>query len=86
MGLSVPLRFRGQSNADSTSTLVTTQRARALLLRETRDREAAADLAAEVFAAVLLAAGRYAEQGESATPWVIGIARNKLLMSSAAGA
>jgi RNA polymerase sigma factor (sigma-70 family) len=53
----------------------------AYLLRETRDREAAADLAAEVFAAVLLAAGRYAEQGESATPWVIGIARNKLLMS-----
>jgi RNA polymerase sigma-70 factor, ECF subfamily len=53
----------------------------AFLLRETRDREAAADLAAEVFAAVLLSAGRYAEQGESATPWVIGIARNKLLMS-----
>jgi len=53
----------------------------AFLLRETRDREAAADLAAEVFAAVLLAAGRYAEQGSSATPWVIGIARNKLLMS-----
>ena len=51
------------------------------LLRETRDREAAADLAAEVFAAVLLSAGRYAEQGESATPWVLGIARNKLLMS-----
>jgi RNA polymerase sigma factor (sigma-70 family) len=53
----------------------------AFLLRETRDREAAADLAAEVFAAVLLSASRYAEQGESATPWVIGIARNKLLMS-----
>jgi RNA polymerase sigma factor (sigma-70 family) len=53
----------------------------ALLLRETLDREAAADLAAEVFAAVLLAAGRYAEQGESATPWVLGIARNKVLMS-----
>ena len=53
----------------------------AFLLRETRDREAAADLAAEVFAAVLLSAGRYAEQGESATPWVLGIARNKLLMS-----
>ena len=30
----------------------------AFLLRETRDREAAADLAAEVFAAVLLSAGR----------------------------
>jgi len=53
----------------------------AFLLRETRDREAAADLAAEVFAAVLLSASRYAVQGESATPWVIGIARNKLLMS-----
>jgi len=53
----------------------------AYLLRETRDPELAADLAAEVFAAVLLAAGRYAEQGDSATPWVIGIARNKLLMS-----
>ena len=53
----------------------------AFLIRETRDREAAADLAAEVFAAVLLSAGRYADQGESATPWVIGIARNKLLMS-----
>ena len=53
----------------------------AFLLRETRDREASADVAAEVFAAVLLSAGRYAEQGQSATPWVIGIARNKLLMS-----
>lgn len=53
----------------------------AFLLRETRDREAAADLAAEVFAAVLLSAARYAEQSESATPWVLGIARNKLLMS-----
>jgi RNA polymerase sigma factor (sigma-70 family) len=53
----------------------------AYLLRESRDREVAADLAAEVFATVLLAAGRYAEQGASATPWVIGIARNKLLMS-----
>lgn len=53
----------------------------AYLMRETRDPEAAADLAAEVFAAVLLAAHRYTEQGESAAPWVIGIARNKLLMS-----
>jgi RNA polymerase sigma-70 factor (ECF subfamily) len=53
----------------------------AYLLRETRDREAAADLAAEVFAAILLSADRYAEQHESAAPWVIAIARNKLLMS-----
>ena len=53
----------------------------AYLIRETRDPETAADLAAEVFAAVLLSANKYAAHGESATPWVIGIARNKLLMS-----
>jgi len=53
----------------------------AFLVRETRDREVAADLAAEVFAAVLLSCGRYAEHGDSASPWVIGIARNKVLMS-----
>lgn len=53
----------------------------AYLLRQTRDRETAADLAAEVFAAVLLSAGRYSEQHASAAPWVLAIARNKLLMS-----
>lgn len=53
----------------------------AYLLRETGNPETAGDLAAEVFAAVLPAAGRYVEQGESAAPWVLGIARNKLLMS-----
>jgi RNA polymerase sigma factor (sigma-70 family) len=53
----------------------------AYLLRETRDRETAADLAAEVFAAILLAASRYADQYDSAAPWVLAIARNKLLMS-----
>ncbi len=53
----------------------------AFLLRETRDREAAADLAAEVFAAIMLAARRYRDDGGSATSWVIGIARNKLRAS-----
>jgi RNA polymerase sigma factor (sigma-70 family) len=53
----------------------------AYLMQETRDPESSADLAAEVFAAVLLASGKYVAQSESATPWVIGIARNKLLMS-----
>lgn len=53
----------------------------AYLMRETRNSETAADLAAEVFAAVLLGAGKYVAQTGSATPWVIGIARNKLLMS-----
>ncbi len=53
----------------------------AYLVRETRDPEASADLAAEVFAAVLLASRRYRADGPSAAPWVIGIARKKLLMS-----
>ena len=53
----------------------------AYLLGQTRDRETAADLVAEVFAAVLLAAGRYPEQRDSAGPWVIETARNKLLTS-----
>jgi RNA polymerase sigma factor (sigma-70 family) len=56
------------------------------LVRETGDREAAADLAAEVFAAVLLVARRYHGRGEqSATPWVRGIARNKLRESRRRG-
>jgi RNA polymerase sigma-70 factor (ECF subfamily) len=53
----------------------------AYLVRQTRDPELAADLAAEVFAAVLLVAHRYQPHGNSAAPWVLGIARNKLLMS-----
>lgn len=53
----------------------------AYLVRETGDSELAADLAAEVFAAVLLSAGRYEAQRPSALPWVVGIARHKLLMS-----
>jgi RNA polymerase sigma factor (sigma-70 family) len=53
----------------------------AYLMRETRDAELAADLLAEVFSAVLLSASRYEPEGGSALPWVIGIARNKLLMS-----
>jgi RNA polymerase sigma factor (sigma-70 family) len=54
-------------------------------LRETGDRELAADLSAEVFAAALTAACRYrAEQG-SATAWLLGIARNKLRESRRRG-
>jgi RNA polymerase sigma factor (sigma-70 family) len=49
------------------------------LVRETGgQRDLAADLAAEVFAAALLAAGRYRAQYESAQPWLYGIARHKL--------
>lgn len=50
----------------------------AYLLGETRDPEVAADLTAEVFAAIMLAARRYRHENETALPWVIGIARNTL--------
>ena len=53
----------------------------AYLVRQTGDPETAADLAAEVFAAVLLTSRRYRAVGASAGPWVLGIAHNKLLMS-----
>ncbi len=58
----------------------------AFLLRETRDREATADLTAEVFAAVFLVARRFRARGAgSVRPWVLGIARNKLLESRRRG-
>jgi len=49
----------------------------AVLVAETRDRELAADLTAEVFAAALLAAGRYRAEHPTALPWLCGIARHK---------
>jgi RNA polymerase sigma factor (sigma-70 family) len=55
------------------------------LVSRSNDRELAADLAAEVFAAVLLSAHRYLDHGVTAAPWVVGIARNKLLMSLRSG-
>lgn len=56
------------------------------LLRETRDREVTADLTAEVFAAVFLFARRFRARGpDSARPWVLGIARNKLRESRRRG-
>jgi RNA polymerase sigma factor (sigma-70 family) len=48
------------------------------LLRETNDPELSADLTAEVFAAVMIAAPRYQAQYETAGPWLLGIARNVL--------
>jgi RNA polymerase sigma factor (sigma-70 family) len=56
------------------------------LLRESGDRELAGDLAAEVFAAALLAAGRYRAEFPSALPWLCGIARHKLHESRRRGA
>lgn len=57
----------------------------AFLLRETHDRELSADLAAEVFAAVIVSARRYRPTRETADPWVLAIARNTLGMSRRRG-
>ncbi len=47
-------------------------------LRQTGNRELAADLTAEVFAASLLAARRYDPASGSVAAWLLGIANNKL--------
>lgn len=47
-------------------------------LRATGDAELAADLAGEVFAAALASCARYEPRHESAAPWLVGIAHNKL--------
>jgi RNA polymerase sigma-70 factor (ECF subfamily) len=48
------------------------------LVRRALDPELAADLAAETFAAAILAAGRFRDEGQSALGWLLGIARNLL--------
>jgi RNA polymerase sigma factor (sigma-70 family) len=55
------------------------------LVRETGDRELAADLAAEVFAAALIGARRYRPTHDSALPWLLGIARNAVGVSRRRG-
>lgn len=47
-------------------------------VRRTGDPELAADLTAEVFAAVLVSAARYTPTHPTATGWLVGIARNVL--------
>lgn len=47
-------------------------------VRRTGDPDLAADLTAEVFSAVLVAAARYEPTDESAAGWLVGIARNVL--------
>jgi RNA polymerase sigma-70 factor (ECF subfamily) len=53
--------------------------------RETGNRELAADLSAEVFAASLTAARRYRPDQGSVAAWLLGIARNKLRESRRRG-
>lgn len=50
-------------------------------VRRVHDPELAADLAAETFAAALLAARRFRAGGAPASAWLLGIARNVLLAS-----
>jgi RNA polymerase sigma factor (sigma-70 family) len=53
----------------------------AFFMRRTGDAELAADLTAEVFAAVLIAAGRYRPGRAPADAWLFGIAQHKLVSS-----
>jgi RNA polymerase sigma-70 factor (ECF subfamily) len=55
------------------------------LLRRTGDREASADLAAEVFATALASASRFKPGGAPALAWLFGIAANKLRESARRG-
>jgi len=54
-------------------------------LRRTRSPELAADLAAETFAAALVAAGRFRPGPAPAAAWLFGIARHTLAMSARRG-
>jgi RNA polymerase sigma-70 factor (ECF subfamily) len=54
-------------------------------LRATGDPEVSADLTAEVFAAALASCARYEPQHDSAAPWLLGIAQNKLRESRRRG-
>lgn len=54
-------------------------------LRQTGNREVAADLAAEVFAAALTVAHRYRPRQGSVLAWLLGIAQNKLRESRRRG-
>lgn len=49
------------------------------LARRSHDRELVADLTAETFAAAILSAGRFRDEGQSALAWLLGIARHLLL-------
>ncbi len=57
----------------------------AYLRRQTGDAALTADLAAEVFAAAMLSAHTFRRGSGSAAPWLLGIAKNLLLMSRRRG-
>jgi DNA-directed RNA polymerase specialized sigma24 family protein len=51
------------------------------LVRRSRDPELAADLTAETFAAAIVGARGFRDQGQPAVGWLLGIARNLLASS-----
>src|SRR5436305_6763377 len=53
--------------------------------RRTGASDLAFDLCAEVFAAALVASGRYRRRNDTALPWLYGIARRKLADSARRG-
>jgi RNA polymerase sigma-70 factor (ECF subfamily) len=55
------------------------------LVRRDRDPQLAADLTAETFAAAILGASAFRDEGQSAVGWLLGIARNLLSRSRERG-
>jgi RNA polymerase sigma-70 factor, ECF subfamily len=76
-----------RGDADAFATLYRRHLAKVVgyALRATGDAEVAADLTGEVFAAALAGCGRYRPEHESAAPWLLGIAQNKLRESRRRG-
>jgi RNA polymerase sigma-70 factor (ECF subfamily) len=48
------------------------------LVRRSRDRDLAADLTAETFAAAIVGASSFRDEGQAAVGWLLGIARHLL--------
>jgi RNA polymerase sigma factor (sigma-70 family) len=74
------LRRAADRDRDAFSTLYVRYEAivAGYLVRRTRDPELAADLTAETFAAAILGAHGFRDEGQSAVGWLLGIARNLL--------
>jgi RNA polymerase sigma-70 factor (ECF subfamily) len=55
------------------------------LVRRSRDRDLAADLTAETFAAAIVGASSFRDEGQAAVGWLLGIARHLLARSHERG-
>src|SRR5213078_3728356 len=74
------LRRAGDGDANAFSALYVRYEAviAGFLVRRTRNPELAADLTAETFAAAVVGARRFRDEGQSVVGWLLGIARNQL--------